>query len=84
MRGIVRAMEARMNHSNADRKAGRHIETQIKAAVRVAHLMCVEPVEEGIDIRTLLAASRELEANPEMRQAMILAACAAQKNQYQV
>lgn len=73
-----------MDHPNADLKAGRRIETQIKAAVRVAHLLSVQSQEEGIDIRTLLAASRQLEVNPEMRQAMLLVACAAQKNQYPI
>lgn len=73
-----------MDNQNADPLAHRRIETEIKAAVRIAHLMSVEPAEEGIDIGTLLAASRQLEANPEMRQAMVFAACAAQKNQYPI
>lgn len=77
-------MEARMDNQNTDPPTALRIDTQIKAAVRIAHLMSVEPKEEGIDIRTLLAASRQLEANLEMRQAMVLAACAAQKNQYPV
>lgn len=71
-----------MDRPNDAASAGRRINTQIKAAVRVAHLMSVEPPEKGIDIFTLLAASRQLEADPEMRQAMVLAACAAQKSQH--
>lgn len=62
----------------------RRIETQIKAAVRIAHLLSAGPTKKQIDLVTLLAASRQLEADQEMRQAMVLAACAAQKNQHPV
>lgn len=64
--------------------ANRRIETQIQAAVRIAHLLSTEPTKKPLDLATLLAASRQLEANLEMRQAMVLAACAAQKNQHPV
>lgn len=62
--------------------AGKHrLETQVKAAARVAHFMSSQKPNEALDIMTLLAASRQVEANEEMRQAMALAACAACKTQ---
>lgn len=64
--------------------ANRRIETQIQAAVRIAHLLSAEPTKKQIDLATLLAASRQLETNEEMREAMVLAACAAQKNLHPV
>lgn len=56
-----------------------NFDTQIKAAVRVAHLMLDEKHSSDADLLMLVIASRRIEESDEMHQAMALAACAAQK-----
>lgn len=59
-----------------------NFDTQIKAAVRVAHLMLDENHSSDADLLMLVIASRRVEESKDMHQAMALAACAAQKSKH--
>jgi mannose-1-phosphate guanylyltransferase len=60
----------------------RRLDTQIKAAVRVAHLMITSEQQSDADLLMLITASRQVEDSEDMHQAMAFAVCAAQKNKH--
>lgn len=60
----------------------RRLDTQIKAAVRVAHLMMTSEPQSDVDLLMLVTASRQLEDSDDMHQAMAFAVCAAQKSMH--
>lgn len=64
--------------------ADHRLDTQIKAAVRVAHLMITSEQPSDADLLMLVLASRQIEDSADMHQAMALAVCAAQKSKHPV
>lgn len=60
------------------------LDMQIRAAVRVAHLMMNEQESDDENLLMLVKASRQVEASKAMHQAMALAVCAAKKSRHPV
>ena len=56
------------------------LDFQIRAAVRVAHLMMNEQEASDENLLMLVKASRQVEDCQDMHQAMALAVCAAKKS----
>lgn len=71
-----------MKKESAHTPWGYNFDTQIKAAVRVAHLMLSDEHSSEANLLMLVVASRRVEESDEMHQAMALAACAAQKSKH--
>ncbi len=60
------------------------LDFQIRAAVRVAHLMMNEQEASDEHLLMLIKASRHVEQSQDMHQAMALAVCAAKKSRQPV
>ncbi|MCC7165442.1 MAG: hypothetical protein IT331_23295 [Anaerolineae bacterium] len=73
-----------MKSQVSDSASDRHLDTQIRAAVRVAHLMMNAEQPGDAELLMLVIASRKVEESDDMHQAMAFAVCAAQKNKHPV
>lgn len=65
-------------------ESNQQLDMQIKAAVRVAHLMMNGEEANDENLLMLVKASRQVEDSQDMHQAMALAVCAAQKSRQPV
>jgi len=73
-----------MKRRAAKTEPKQQLDMQIRAAVRVAHVMMNEQEASDEHLLTLVKASRHLEENQDMHQAMALAVCAAKKSRQPV
>jgi len=68
----------------AKTEPSQQLDFQIRAAVRVAHLMMNEQDASDENLLMLVKASRQVEDSQDMHQAMALAVCAAKKSRQPV
>jgi acetolactate synthase small subunit len=76
--------EARMKRRAAQTAPNQQLDFQIRAAVRVAHVMMNEQETSDENLLKLVKASRQVEDSQDMHQAMAFAVCAAQKSKQPV